>query len=1042
MDWIAAYLKKPHGVTALLLLGVAFGFIAFRGLPLNLFPDANYPQVAVVIVWPGAAAGDMTDKVSRKVEKEFATIDRTRRVRASVRDETAAVTVEFEYEKGLDAAVTDVSAALDRIRPSLPPAMLPPRIFRVSDASQAVLTLAVSPAPGSDLSMSKVRQLAENEVQERFLRIDGVADVDVFGGYIPEIEVRVDRDRLAAYGLSTEQVISAIAARHRNIPSGTLLRDHDRLLIKIAGETPYRHELGRIIIGGSPEGGEIHLDDIAGIHTGHEERQAFYRGNGKSAIGLNILRPEGGHVTGTLNAVEKALPEIRAAFPGLSFEIADTQGDLIRTSVSNLTSALRDAVLLTVIVIFFFLAWVRMTLLAAVSIPFTFLLTFAGMKLLDYEMNIVTMTAVILAVGLLVDDAIVVVENIDRHASTGKKTRLQAAIDGTREIFLADFAGTVTTLAVLVPIMFVGGYSEKILRPLTVVLSIALLASFVSSVTIIPLFSRFLIKKAGKQNKVEYFTERLRDRLVDPLQNVMIAAYRTGTSRWFVLIGPLLIVVLMVSLKQMPLAGRDLMPPMDTGIIKIAFETWPNMSLARTEAVVERMERIVTQRPGYVRMSTVVGAEPAVISFGSERTPQEGIMTVHFRNRFERSETIWEIEDALRNSFSGIPGIKTVHVYDYGATPLSSIAAPIDVMLSGPDPRVLDRLAGAVLSRLHEVKGLTSVSRSWDLNKREIAISPDEEKLARQGISFQQVADTLTAATTGRAAAHFRIPGEDGYGIRLRFDPEQVRHIGDMETLLVPGRNGMVPLKEIARLYPAWEQTRITRENLQPTVNVQGYRAKAPISYLMGQVDGVLSDLALPTGYSLTHMGEINQMGDSFSRLGRSLGLALLFLYFALVITFRSYLHPVIIMSAIPLAFIGVPWGMILIGRHFCMPAAMGMILLSGIVVNNSILLIDFIETARAQGMELNAAVEEAIHRRTRPILMTAFSTVAGMTPIAAELAVGLERLSPLAVVAISGLIVSTFLTLAYVPVIYVWMERLKKNVLPVFGNRSIPTET
>ncbi len=749
---------------------------------------------------------------------------------------------------------------------------------------------------------------------------------------------------------------------------------------------------------------------------------------------MNILRPEGGHVTRTLNAVENALPEIRSAFPALRFEIADTQGDLIRTSVSNLIGALRDAVLLTVIVIFFFLARGRITLLAAVSIPFTFLLTFAGMKLLGYEMNIVTMTAVILAVGLLVDDAVVVIENIDQHAATGQKSRLQATIDGTREIFLADFAGTITTLSVLVPIMFVGGYSEKILRPLTVVLSLALIASFVSSVTVIPLLSRFLIKEGGKKNRVEHLAERFRDRLIDPLQTVMIAAFRTGTTRWFALIGPLLIVLLIVSLKQMPLAGRDLMPPMDTGIIKVSFETWPNMSVDRTEAIVDRMEQIIKETPGFIRMSTAVGAEAAVISFGSERTSQEGTITVHFQNRFERPQTIWEIEDGLREAFAMIAGLKTVHVYDYGATPLSSIAAPIDVMFSGPDRQVLDRLADETTRRLRGVKGLTSVSRSWDMNKREIAVAVNEEKLARHGISPRQVADALSAATTGRVAAHFRIPGQDGYDIRLRFAPDQVKQTNDIETLLIPGRNGMIPLKEIAQISPAWHQTRITRENLQPTVNILGYRAKAPISYLNAQVDEALSDLDLPAGYTLTHMGEISQMGDSFSRLGKSLGLALLFLYFALVITFRSYLHPVIIMSAIPLAFIGVPWGMILVGRHFCMPAAMGMVLLSGIVVNNSILLIDFIETARAQGNDLFPAIEDAIRRRTRPILMTAFSTIAGMTPIAAELAIGLERLSPLAVVAISGLIVSTFLTLAYVPVLYVWIERLKVRVRSISG--------
>lgn len=1030
MSWIEAYLKRPHAITALLLLGVVFGLLSFRTLPLNLFPDSNYPQVAVLLIWPGASAEDMTDRVSRQVEKELASIDKTRRVKASVRDETAAVKVEFEYEKGLDAAVTDVSTAFDRILPSLPARMLPPRIFRISDAVEPIMTLAVSPKQGSHLSMDKVRQLADNEIQEALLRVKHVADAEVFGDFKPEIRISVDRDKMAGYNLTVERMLAAVAQQHSNTPSGTLYRDNDRVLIKIEGEKKYREELGDIVIT-IGQNGEIKLGDIAEIRTTHEEPDSFFRGNAKDAIGINLLRAEGGHVTPAIEAVEQALPELKKQFSELRFEVADTQGELIRTSVSNLLTSLRDAIILTICVMFMFLARVRITLLAALSIPVTFLLTFAGMKLIGYELNIVTMTAVILAVGLLVDDAIVVVENIDSHGAKGEKSRLQAAIDGTKEIFLADFSGTVTTLSVLLPIMFVGGYPEKILRPLTVVLSLALASSFIASVTVIPLLGSRLLKGGGIKNRLEKIIQSIRDAILSPLQRFVVTAFRAGTTRWFFLIAPLLIVLLIAGLRQMPLAGRDLMPPMDTGIVKISFETWPNMSVSRTRQVAAEMERIITNTPGYIRMATAVGAEPSVISFGSERTPQEGIITVHFKNRFERPESIWEIEEDLRNAFAKIPGLKTVHVYDYGATPLSAIAAPIDVMISGPDPQILDRLADEVKKRLKNVRGLTSVSRTWDFTKQEIIIDLDEEKLARYAITPQTAADTLTAATAGKQAALFKIAGQDGYPIRLRYEPQQMDTIEAVSTLQIPTDSGSIPLKEISDIRTGWKQNRITRESMEPTVDVIGYRAKAPISYLQAQTENLLADMQLPAGYSISHTGEIKYMKESFGRLGTSIVLALGFLYFVLVITFRSWAHPVIIMSAIPLAFIGVPWGMLLAGKPFCMPAAMGMILLSGIVVNNSILLLDYIEKAREKGTELTEAVEAGIRRRSRPILMTALSTIAGMSPIAAEMAVGLERLSPLAVVAISGLAVSTPLTLIYVPVIYVWIERAKIKFTP-----------
>jgi len=1026
MNWISVYLKQPHAVTALILLGVTFGFIGFKTLPLNLFPDANYPQISILLIWPGASAEDMADKISRQVEKEMATLDKSRTVKATVRDETAAIKVEFDYAKSLDAAVTDVNAALNRIMPNLPAEMLAPRIFRISDATAPVITLAISPKPDSSLTLSKVRQLCDNEIQEAFLRIREIADVEVFGGYGPEISLTIDQDRLTRFGFSVDTVIAAIYAQNRNIPSGLLIRKTDELMIKIQGERSQRHELGDIVIGRSGQNSAVYLKDIADIATAHEQRRSFFHGNGHPAIGLNILRAEGGNVTTTLNAFNKALPEVSAAFPGLAFEVADTQGELINTSVSNLLTSLRDSIILTVAVIFLILARGRTTLLAAISIPLTFLLTFAGMKLIHYELNIVTMTAIILAVGLLVDDAIVVIENIARHASPGDKSLLQASIDGTKEIFLADLAGTVTTLMVLVPIMFVGGYSQKILRPLAVVLSLALVASYVISVTVIPMLAPKLMKPGRKANRIEIVLQRFYEFWIIPLQQLFIQIFRFTTSKWGWLLLPIMIGLLLVSLRQMPLAGRDLMPAMDTGIIKVEFEIWPNSTIEQTEIVVNNMEQAIKHVPGFVRMTTIVGTEPDVISFGAERTPQEGLITVHFQNRFARAESIWEIEAGLRKIFQDISGLKRFHVYDYGATPLSSIAAPIDIMVSGPDPKILDQLADEIATRLYQVRGLTSISRSWDWSKQEIAIDLNETKLAYYGISPNDVSETVLTATTGIIASQFSIAGEDGYGIRIRFNQDTMNTVADLEVLQIPGPAGPVPLKEIADLRPVWRQSKITRQNLLPVVNILGYRAKTAISHLQDQVTIVLSDLKLPNGYTLSQEGEIKYMNESFGNLGKAMVLALIFLYFSLVITFKSYLHPVIIMSAIPLAFIGVPWGMLLLERHVCMPAAMGMILLAGIVVNNSILLVDFIETARAKGADIHTAIEEAIRRRTRPILMTALSTIAGMLPIAAEMAVGLERLSPLAVVAIAGLLVSTFLTLAYVPLLYLVTDQIK----------------
>ncbi|WP_027370891.1 efflux RND transporter permease subunit [Desulfovermiculus halophilus] len=1009
--------EHPHLVLAVVLLGVALGLASFQRLPQNLFPEANYPSVSVLLIWPGASAEDVQSRVARYVDAELASLDQSRTVRAVSKDEVAAVSVEFEYTKGIDAAVVDVSSALDRIWSGLPDGLLPPRIFRVTDATSPAATLAVKPAGESGLDLSMTRQICDNDLREALLRIPEVSQVEVFGGRKPEIRLAVDRIKLEEYGLSLEQVTSAVAAQNANIPGGTIIRSQEQYLVSIQGEKLQAEELENIVLA-SDGSGEIHLRDVADISFAHQDMFSFFRGNGAEAVGMNILRPETGHISSTLASFQEHLPQVRQDFPNLELEIVDTSGDIIETSIQNMISSLRSAVILTVAVIFLLLARTRATALTVVSIPFTFLLTFAGMSLLGLELNIVTMTGIILAVGLLVDDSIVIIENIDRHYRSGAESPRRAARSGTREIYLADFSGTLTTVSVLLPIMFVGGYPQQILRPLALTLSLALIFSYLVSITVIPLLAPYLLGSSRMEDKVAMVLDWLSSRIVAPLQSFFVHVYRLGSrARWLFI--PLGIVVLVLSMRQMPLAGKDLMPPMDTGIMMVEFETSPGTSVEETQKTVARMEEVIARYPGFVRMSTKGGAEPGVISFGAERTAQEGVITVHFVDRFARDKSIWEIESELRTDFARLPGLERFSVYEYGATPLSSISAPIDVQIAGPDPRVLDGLAAEAEDRLREVPGLNGISRSWDRSKEEVEITLDHRRMAAYGITVSEVSRVLAAATQGMQASELRIPGQKGIKVQVRLAADKAWSIQGLQDVTVMSDQGPIPLREVAEFQRVLTQDRFIREDLQSVVNVYGYRDTMAISHLQAGVEKALAGMGLPPGYSLSQEGEVTYMNESFSRLGQALMFSLILLYFSLVPIFRSFVQPVVIMVAIPLAFIGVSWGMLLAGKHFCMPASMGMVLLSGIVVNNSILLMDFINQARADGLARQEAIVQAIQTRTRPIVMTATSTMAGMLPIAMEMAVGLERLSPLAVVAIGGLLVSTFLTLVYVPIFY-----------------------
>jgi multidrug efflux pump subunit AcrB len=1024
MSFTAKYLKRPYLVTSLIFLVAFVGVIGFLKMPVNLFPDTDYPQITVLTSYPGASAKDVEDKITRLIEKELNTIDQVRKVSSSTKDEITATTAEFEYEKGLDAAATDVANALKKVEGQLPADVRPSQLFKISAATQPAMTLALTPKAKAPYGLPKVRQLADNNIKEDLLRIPNVANVEVFGGYNPELLISIKPDLLNSHGINLTQVLSAVSSQNLNIPDGLIIRQKDQYILKTQGELVRMEGAGDIVIGHIGNG-DVYLKDVADIKPAHQERQSFYHGNGKPAIGVNILRAHEGNSVDTIQSVEKALTALRAKYNMIDFDISDTQKDLIERGIGGMMGALREAIIMTVIVVFLFLADIRGMLIAAISIPFTYLMTFAVMFLIGSEFNMVTFTAIIVAVGILLDDAIVVIENIERRYHEGGEDIKSAVFGGTDEVMLAIFSGTYATVMVLLPIIFIGGYVQTVLRPMAVTLTIALVASYIVSITVIPLFAPVIMKAGSKKNKVERFVYLFDERVISPVRDFYVRILDTALKhRMLFLLAAVLI--LYASIEVMPLIGRSLAPPMDIGIIKVAFETDSNTSLAGTEEILNRIEAVITKTPGVERISTSAGSEPGIISFGSGRIPQQGAITVHLVDRFHRKESIWQIEDRFRTEFGAIAGLKSVDIYDYGATAISSIKAPVDIMISGPDAGILDTIGNEVMERLKSVPGLTSMARNWTYDKKEITFKVDVQKAAIYGMTPVTISQQIAAAVRGGASSVFRVSGQDGYFIRVQYAPQYREDVGSIESMLIQTPKGAVPVGELGRLGDIKAQTSISRQYLQPTLDVYAYRSTSAISFIQAGIEKALKGLKRPPGYSISQEGDVKTMKESFGRLTSALIIGLVLLYFSLVPAFKSWIHPLTIMSAIPLSLIGAIWAMLIVGKQQSQIAFMGMILLSGLVVKNSILLIDFIEEARGRGESMMDAIKGSVKIRTRPILMTAVGTSVGMLPIALEWAIGLERLSPLSIVAIGGLMFSTFLTLVYVPILYTVFDGLK----------------
>ncbi len=1020
--------QKPHAPLSLVFVLCVLGLVSFNSIQKRLFPDANRPQIAVVTIEPGASAKDIANNISRTIEEELYGIDLVRKVNSISKEEVSVVFAEFEYEKGLDAAALDVTNSMNKILKKLPEDILPPQIYKISDATQPVMILAVKPRKKGSLTLAQVRQIAENSLKTDLLNIPEVSDVDVFGGFQREIRIDIDPARLNRYGLSLSDVVKAVSEKNRNIPAGFVINKTSYILLKSSDEVKRLNEFLNIQVTSG-----VKIKDVASVRYGFRDRLSAYHGNGSPAIGLAIMRAVSGDTMKVIEAVNSRLPEIRARYNNLDIQIADTQEKLISLSISNMLEALRDAIIMTLVVVFIFLANVRSVLITTVSIVCTYLMTVALMHIFHFQFNIVTMTAIILAVGLLLDDAIVVIENIERHHFELKKPVRVAALDGTKEIMLADFSGTITTIIVLVPIIFIGGYVQRILRELCCVLIMALISSYVVSITVIPLLSPFIMKREPHKNRLENFVYRFNTYFINPLIEFYVravnVAIKSKRNVVFFLV-PLVFFMVVTNKKVIPLLGRDLMRPMDTGIVKISFSTDPNLSLEESEEILSKMEDAIYKFPGVLMVSSTLGSEPGTFGFGSGKNPQEGNITVHFIDRFHRKKSIWEIEEELRDVFHKIPGLLYVNVYDYGATPLSSIASTVDLMITGDDLERLDKIGKQIVKLLYNVKGLTSVSRSWYMAKKEFYFSINQLQAARYGMTPAGIARQIGAAIRGQVASIYNIPNESGLLVRVQFKDSYRNSIDDLETMLIKTPYGLIPLKVFTRIEPIFSPTVITRQNLHYSLDIYGYRSTAAVTHIQSRIDElVIPEIHIPSGFQLSKEGEIAQMKESSGRLARAMSIALILLYFSLVVTFSSWKNPFTIMLAIPLAAVGSMWFMLAFGRHQCMPSMMGLILLAGVIVNNSILLIDFIEEGKKRGIEFRDAVLEAIRLRARPILMTAVGTSVGMMPVAMERAIGLERLSPLAVVAIGGLMIGTFLTLIYVPIFYILFERIGERI-------------
>lgn len=1028
-------LRHPWTVLAAALLVAALGIFAFFRLPIDLFPDTVPPQVAVVTVYPGAGAADVADKITQVLEKELYTLSGLARVSSTSRDEVSSIRAEFLFEKPVGEAVTDVQNAVARVRAELPSGIREPRLDRITDATRPLLTLALGPGEGSLKSLADIRLLAENEIKDGLLAIPGVGDVQVFGGHRPEVEVRVDRDALAARNLALGEVIARIAAQNVSAPAGTIYGSRGEYLLRVAGEFPSARALERLPIAATATG-QVLLGDVAEVRLAEADLRSIYHGNGRPAIALNVLRPDGGDTVAAIRAVKAALPALERSYPDIAFAVTEDQQPIIDLNVHGMRTSLLQAVLLTILVIFLFLGDLRAAAAASLAIPLSFLAALAVLWFSPFTLNMVTLTGLIVAVGMVVDASVVVTENIYRHFRNAETADPAAAArSGTAEVALPITAGMLTTVVVLIPVMLTGGYTGTTMTPLNFVLVSTLVGSLLVALTVVPLLaSRLLGRRDRRRNPLERLFFPV-GKGVDRLAEFYGQAVRWSLRhRWIVLI--LAAAFVAFTFKGVrPLLGGELMPPMDTGIAIVEFDTAAGARPEEVEATLNRVEERIYRTPGVLTVSSVVGSEPGAVSFGAGgATTQSAKLTVRLVDRTRRRQSIWQIEQSWRDVLPAIDGIRTFRISEYGATPVSTTRAPFDVRISGPDPTVLDRLADAAWERLEGLPGLVDLRRSWYRDKPEQVVTVDPQLARLHGTSPAEVAQNLRAAVQGIPATSLRLEGFLDIPVRVRLRADQVDDPARLEEIPVPTQKGLAPLRSLAGIERRLTAPFVTREELQNTIDITAGNQVLTIAQVTLAANKRLSRMPLPAGYTLEMVGTARDMAEGQKEMGRALVLGLVLLFFLLLAMFKSPWHPVTIMAAIPLAVAGSIWGLLAFDKPFCKPAMMGLILVGGTIVNNAILLLDFILVAQKKGMAMDEAILQSVRLRLRPILMTAASTIVGFSPLIFETAVGLERMSPLGIAAGAGLLVGTVVTTVATPVIFSLFESLRLTLAGVWG--------
>jgi HAE1 family hydrophobic/amphiphilic exporter-1 len=1014
-------IARPVFATMMIAVILVFGLNALPKMGIEMFPNIEFPVITVLTVYPGADPTAVEEKISRKIEEAVNTLPDLDKLISYSDENVSQVAVQFKLNVPIDRALQDVRDKVASVRHDLPQDIEDPLIEKLDLGAIPIVTYSVS-GP-DDMSRTALTHFADKVIKENIEKVSGVGKVELIGGHPREIHLLVDLTALNAANLAVDDLMRILQGGNIELPGGRFDQKTRELSLRVDNQIRDPREIGDIVLT-QVNGAPIYVRDVANVVDTEKDPRSYAMVNGRSAVLVQVLKQSGTNIVATADAVKQTLEKMRPTFPqGVKVNLVIDDAKFIREAIKDSLFDLIYGAILAVLIIGFFLRNRNMTLISAIAIPTSIIGTFSVLQRLNFTFNYLTMLALSLSVGIVIDDAIVVIENIFRHMEAGEPA-MSAARKATAEIGLAVMATTFTIVAVFVPVAFMQGIMGRFFYQFGVTVALAVLISLFVSFTLTPMLASRFVHHQPKHGRFYVAIERLLKGLDAGYARLIHWALRNRGKVALIAIALLVLSVLAAS--QVP---GEFMSQQDEERFQITVETPPGSTLAHTEQLCRVVESIVGKLPGVELIATTVGG-------GARELVNQGTLFVRLTPADKRPYSQKKLMAMIREKLPNLPGaLLSVN----RANEISSGQRPeiLQFAIRGDDLPKMEAAAVRVAERLKKIPGFVDVDTSVRPGKDELRLHVDRQKAAQMGVSPAQVAlavrNLVSSAKVGEMAQ-----GEDRYDIRVWLSPNERSTTADLGRIKIRNMmGGMVPLTDLVTIASDKGPTEIERQERQRQVTIYANLDKLAMTEAQKSLNAIAA-VEVPPGFNTKYIGQAEMMGDAMRDMINALVLAIILVYIILASQFDSFLHPFTIMFSLPFSVIGAFGALLITGSTLSIISMIGIIMLMGLVTKNAILLVDRAnQNIRAHGLERNEALVDAGRVRLRPILMTTFAMIFGMLPVAMALSKGSEIRSPMATAVIGGLITSTLLTLIVVPVIYTFLDDLSVKVTGLFRHRA-----